>query len=118
MEVVIDTCLIAGLGMSGGIEQKVGDLRHRGDHGDYGAPGGFGCNQIASRFHPFGGPDAGPAELHHKESVQIFSVVPGSFQDACERCSLLCSLPLEIRARTSFRIASSTSSALMPVESI
>ena len=100
-QVVVDTRLVARLGVPGGIEQKVGDLRHRGDHRHYGPPGRFRGNQIACHLHPFGGPHAGPAELHHQK------MYPEAH----------CSFPLEMRARTSFRISSSTSSGVMPVES-
>jgi hypothetical protein len=71
-KVVIETSLVATLGVPGGIEQKVGDLRHCGDDCNHGLPGDRLGDQVTGGTHALSGSDTGSAELHHEKIRQIF----------------------------------------------
>jgi hypothetical protein len=69
LQVVIEPGLVSTLSVPGGIQEEVGNLRHRGNDCDYGSPGRFSADQVAGRFDSLGGSDAGTAKFHHQQIV-------------------------------------------------
>ncbi len=70
-QIAVDAILIVGFRHPGGIEQKIGDLRHSGNDGRDGAVLCLKSNQIAGSFHTGGGTDAGAAEFHYEQMIQV-----------------------------------------------
>ncbi len=66
-QIVIHAGLVVTFGVPRRVEQKVGNLRHRGDDSQQRAAGGFGGNQIAGGFHAVRGADTGTAEFHDQQ---------------------------------------------------
>src|SRR5689334_9562760 len=90
---------IAGFGMPHGIEQEIGDLRHGGNHDRHRPLLLLPGRKFRGYPHTVGRAHTGPAELHHQQVFQLKS------------------FPLVMRARTIFRMASSTWSMESGVES-
>jgi len=70
-QIAVDAVLVVRLRHSRGIEQKVGDLRHGGNHGRDRPLRRLRRDQIAGGSHTGGGAHAGAAEFHNEQMIQL-----------------------------------------------